>query len=1656
MYNFIFKTKEEKHMKRKILASLLLLSMAISSFSGIGGIQVHATEYNNLSTSETTEVASTESPSTEAVSTEVQTESSTEGILPELPVDLNTDLNNITGEEDLSDEISNNDNETDADVPAGITLDDLNISARDGFGELFAKEFEGEATEYSNEENIVYSVELEQGIATVSYHADIDCSLVIALYDESGKKLQTSEVTEVQSDVGTTTVTMDMSNAPSYFLLRAYLINTDTKDPLSKEYENNLYTKEMQEFLSKDVNDFNQEQVINFDDDPKTNFAVVNNDVIVVDYVEGENIVTKQDLTTEEYEIQRATDTIKNLQPGDIMLYEYKEFYLIVGVSDITVDGDTVNIKGTELEAEDVFDHIRIEESSNTDQMNYDSSECDDALSYDGLTNITAKGETSGSVSGSFKYTFKEKPINERTKFTGSIEFSGKITAKLYRSLEETYVEISGDTTIKLNVSIQAKDRLVKNFKLGYIDYMIGPVFIGFTPSFVCEVKSDISWEGSYQSGFILKVSTKGPEHITFQQKQPVIQTELKSEIDVFFGVSLEPHIWMLTPKFAEVKFTCKAGAEIKGKSSIEYSTEISDTNHDCSSCVAGEIDAVAEAKISAEILVVEFSAGVTKSSKISDFYYSFDTKKFGFTTCPNISYQYNLTVKDKKTKKPVKNAVVTIDGNEYKTDKNGHCIKFLKKGVHDITIKDSKNRSLAFNINIKNDAIKSTQYLKSADGTGDEEAGEILHSGEFDTWKWSLDSNGLLLIEGDVKGSDFSFYTPPWIDYNEDIKIAKLEGAGFGRLCSMFNGCRGLTNLDVSNFDTSKVTDMRHMFYGCRGLTNLDVSNFDTSNVTDMFGMFWGCSGLTNLDVSNFDTSKVTSMDSMFNGCSGLTNLDVSNFDTSNVTSMDSMFNDCSGLTNLDVSNFDTSKVTSMDSMFGGCSGLTNLDVSNFDTSKVTDMDSMFYGCRGLTNLDVSNFDTSKVTDMFGMFWGCSGLTNLDLSNFDTSSVTSMDSMFGGCNGLTNLDLSNFDTSKVTDMPGMFWGCSGLTNLDVSNFDTSSVTSMDSMFGGCSSLTNLDVSNFDTSKVTDMPGMFGGCSSLTNLDVSNFDTSNVTSMYCMFNGCSGLTNLDVSNFDTSNVTNMGSMFGGCSSLTNLDVSNFDTSNVTSMYSMFNGCSGLINLDVSNFNTSNVTDMRYMFDRCSGLTQIKSPYNINTDCDLYTNDNAKWIDESGIEVTCMHENISHSVTYTRISENNQSDEAFINSAPKNALRSLTEGDVTSNTIVNQDNYYNIYVTSNSLIENPLSKDNLLYIIQATNDTKETLCEELKASYPDASIYVTSMYKIQLEDSNITIDELTYTGKTMLPNIHVTVNDKELEQGKDYDVYGDLAVKDAGTYSITVYGIGDYSGSVSLEYKVKGNYTYSVEFDGNGAIAGTMTTLTNCESDEIYVLPTCKYKRKGFIFAGWNTKKDGSGTSYEDESKVSNLSNQNNDVVTLYAQWKPISYTIHFDKNGGTGTMKRVYPKYGRNYRLPANTFKKAGYTFAGWNTRKDGKGTTYKNQCNVKNLSSKNGELIRFYAQWKKISLATPGKPTLGNYAAGRLTVTCKEVKRADGYLIQYSTNKNMKNAKTVSTTTLKKNIYKLKKGTTYYVRVRAYKVDSTGKKVCGKYSGIQSKKVTK
>ncbi|HCV3199857.1 TPA: BspA family leucine-rich repeat surface protein [Listeria monocytogenes] len=197
-------------------------------------------------------------------------------------------------------------------------------------------------------------------------------------------------------------------------------------------------------------------------------------------------------------------------------------------------------------------------------------------------------------------------------------------------------------------------------------------------------------------------------------------------------------------------------------------------------------------------------------------------------------------------------------------------------------------------------------------------------------------------------------------------------------------------------------------LFEDAVNVTSLDLSDFDTSNVTNMSSMFWEARGLTSLDLSDFDTSNVTNMSSMFNGVRGLTSLDLSDFDTSNVTNMSSMFWDARGLTSLDLSNFDTSNVTNMSSMFRSARGLTSLDLSDFDTSNVTNMSIMFSGVSGLTSLDLSDFDTSNVTNMSDMFWGASGLTSLDLSDFDTSNVTDMTYMFNRASKLQNLTLGD------------------------------------------------------------------------------------------------------------------------------------------------------------------------------------------------------------------------------------------------------------------------------------------------------------------------------------------------------------------------------------------------------------------------------------------------------------------------------------------------------------------------------------------------------------------------------------------------------------------------------------------------------------------------
>ena len=279
-------------------------------------------------------------------------------------------------------------------------------------------------------------------------------------------------------------------------------------------------------------------------------------------------------------------------------------------------------------------------------------------------------------------------------------------------------------------------------------------------------------------------------------------------------------------------------------------------------------------------------------------------------------------------------------------------------------------------------------------------------------------------------------------------------------------------------NKDSSKMFFSEPSEQKIRNILKLDLSSFDTSKVTNMGYMFYNISNPTTLDISNFDTSQVRSMRSMFSAMYNLTTLDLSHFDTSKVTDMAGMFYSVSTLNTLNLSNFDTSQVTDMNHMFYNMSNLTTLNLSSFDTSKVTNMGYMFAGVSNITTLNLTSFDTSKVTNMGYMFSAMFSLATLNLSNFDTSQVTNMGSMFAYMRNLTTLNLSNFDTSKVTDMSRMFSGISNLTTIDLSNFNTSNVTDISYMFslddGDVDKLERIYVNNdFNTTKLTNFYRMF-------------------------------------------------------------------------------------------------------------------------------------------------------------------------------------------------------------------------------------------------------------------------------------------------------------------------------------------------------------------------------------------------------------------------------------------------------------------------------------------------------------------------------------------------------------------------------------------------------
>jgi len=157
---------------------------------------------------------------------------------------------------------------------------------------------------------------------------------------------------------------------------------------------------------------------------------------------------------------------------------------------------------------------------------------------------------------------------------------------------------------------------------------------------------------------------------------------------------------------------------------------------------------------------------------------------------------------------------------------------------------------------------------------------------------------------------------------------------------------------------------------------------------------LFWLFRYVEEIDVSGFDTSRVTSMEMMFSQLEKVKKLDLSTFDTSNVINMRQMFGITDKLEELDLSSFDTRNVTNMGSMFGSMKGIKTLDISNFDTSNVENFVEMFGYDDALETIYVSDKFVVNTTDsnkIRRMFMYSRKLKGGKGTTYDESNVTSL-----------------------------------------------------------------------------------------------------------------------------------------------------------------------------------------------------------------------------------------------------------------------------------------------------------------------------------------------------------------------------------------------------------------------------------------------------------------------------------------------------------------------------------------------------------------------------------------------------------------------------------------------------------------------------------------
>lgn len=193
----------------------------------------------------------------------------------------------------------------------------------------------------------------------------------------------------------------------------------------------------------------------------------------------------------------------------------------------------------------------------------------------------------------------------------------------------------------------------------------------------------------------------------------------------------------------------------------------------------------------------------------------------------------------------------------------------------------------------------------------------------------------------------------------------------------------------------------------------------------------------------------------------------------------------------------------------------------------------------------------------------------------------------------------------------------------------------------------------------------------------------------------------------------------------------------------------------------------------------------------------------------------------------------------------------------------------------------------------------------------------------------------------------INNGQEFTFTG----KKKGSCTFAIIAFSSTSGATVSRFSIPitvDTKTYTVTYDANGG-TGAPPNQTKVYGEPLQLSNVIPIK-KGYSFSNWygNARYYSPGSIYNE-----------NAGIALKAIWKANTYTVKYNANGGTGTMANSSHTYDTAKALTANSFKRTGYSFAGWSTNSAATATQYADKESVKNLTATNSATVNLYARWK-------------------------------------------------------------------------------------------------